>query len=343
MATLAPRDAAGHDLPAAEHLRLYRAIRLSRAFDERLLTMFRAGQIKGTYFPAIGQEACDAVPVFFANQPGDLFLPSHRDLAAAITRGLDLRDLARTILNKANGSTRGIGNPTWWNDAARNYFVFSPCIGNQYCVGVGAALAFKMRREPNVALVFLGEGGSSKAALYEALNFAGIHRLPVLFVIQNNWWAESVPIHLQSAVEDLTLRALGFNLPGIRLDGNDPPSMIGPVREAVARARAGEGPTLFQFDTYRWYGHSTSDPADYRDASEVAYWKSQDPVLRYARWLTESGLTSAEEIQTLEGAIEQEVLDAIQAVWDDPESEGQEYKQFVYCPDGEPPAPAQRR
>ncbi|MCG3152704.1 MAG: 2-oxoisovalerate dehydrogenase subunit alpha [bacterium] len=325
------------------HRALYRAIRLCRAFDQRLVAMFRSGQIKGTYFPAVGQEACDAVPVFLANEPDDIYLPSHRDLAAAITRGLPIRDLARTILSKLTSTGKGIANPTWWSDASRNYFVFSPCIANQYCVGVGAALAFKMRQQPQVALVFLGEGGSSKGPLYEAMNFAGIHRLPVIFVVQNNWWAESVPIHLQCAVEDLTLRAIGFNMPGIRLDGNDPAALIAPFREAIDRARTGEGPSFFQLDTYRWYGHSTSDPADYRDPAELAYWKSQDPVVRYADWLIRQEVFTADAIAALDAELEAHVLGEIEAVMAEAEPEGREYLEYIYCPDGPPPAPSQRR
>lgn len=342
MSLNAPILAADLKMTRFQHLALYRAIALSREFDQRLVAMFRSGQIKGTYFPAVGQEACDAVPVFLANERDDIYLPSHRDLAAAITRGIPIRDLARTILSKSTSAGKGMANPTWWGDADRNYFVFSPCIANQYCVGVGAALAFKMRQQPNVALVFLGEGGSSKGPLYEAMNMAGIHRLPVIFIVQNNGWAESVPIHLQCAVEDLSLRAQGFNMPGMRLDGNDPPALIGPIREAVARARAGEGPSFFQFDTYRWYGHSTSDPADYRDPEELAFWRSRDPVLRYAAWITGQGVATLGDIAKINDEVAAHVLAEIAAVMDEPEPEGREYLDYIYCPEGDPPARAQR-
>ena len=331
-------------LPPADLRRLYRALKTCREFDERLVKMFRAGEILGTYFPAVGQEACDAVPVFFANEEGDLVLPSHRDLAAAITRGVPLLSLARTILNRSTAQGKGMANPTWWGDTDRSYLAFSPAIGNQYCVGVGAALAFRMRGQKNVALVMLGEGGSSEGALYEGMNFAGLHRLPVIFIIQNNWWAESVPITLQSAVEDLSLRAYGFNMPGIRLNGNDVPGLIAPVRDAVARARNGDGPTLFQFDTYRWYGHSTADPANYRDEAEVEYWKNQDPISTFERWLAGNGVMSAEDLALEAMTIDAAISVAIEQAMSEPEVEDRAlYRQYVYCPDGPLPAPIQRR
>ena len=343
MATAVSTAPAALPLPPADLLVLHRHLKLCRLFDEKLVQLFFSGQLYGTYFPALGQEACDIVPVFFANAEDDSYWPSHRDLGAAIMRGIPLVDLARTILARATSQGRGMANPTWWGDTGRNYLAFSPAIGNQYCVGVGAALAYKMRKEPNVALVFLGEGGSSKGQLYEALNFAGLHRLPVIFVIQNNWWAESVPIHLQCAVEDLTLRAIGFNMPGVRLNGNDVPSLIGPCREAVARARAGEGPTLFQFDTYRWHGHSTADPANYRDEDELAYWKAQDPVATFEAWLVNSGVATRQGLAEITAGLEREIQVAVDTALPEPEPEATGYLGAVYCPDGPPPARIQRK
>lgn len=338
----APEDS---QLPASpqELKDIHHYMKLTREFDQRMVEMFRAGQLLGTYFAQVGQEACDVVPGYFAGEEDDIFLPSHRDLAGAIVRGAPIYELACNVKSRATSQDKGNSHPVFWGYTKGNFLVCSSIIANQYCVSAGAALAFKMRGQRNVAIQTLGEGGSSKGPLYEAMNFAGIHRLPVIFIIQNNWWAESVPIHLQAAVEDLTLRAIGFNMPGIRLDGNDVPNMIGPVREAVERARNGEGPTLFQFDTYRWYGHSSIDPANYRDQAEVDYWKAKDPVATFEKWLIDHGIYTADEVAAKEAAIRAHIEDEVARAELDPHPEAQDYKQYVYCPDGPLPAPAQQR
>lgn len=339
----APQSAA--NLPATpEELKdIHYYMKLSREFDQRMVEMFRAGQLLGTYFAQVGQEACDVVPGYFTRETDDLFLPSHRDLAGAFVKGAPVYELACNVKSRATSQDKGNSHPVFWGYTQGGFLVCSSVIANQYCPSVGVALAYKMRGMKNVVIQTLGEGGSSKGALYEAMNFAGIHRLPVIFVIQNNWWAESVPIHLQAAVEDLTLRAIGFNMPGIRLDGNDVPNMIGPVRAAVERARNGEGPTLFQFDTYRWYGHSSIDPANYRDQAEVDYWKAKDPIATFERWLMEQGIYTEAQLtareQEIRAHIEAEVIRAEQ----DPDPDTEDYKQYVYCPEGDLPAPVQQR
>ena len=330
-------------LPPEELQRLHYYLKLTREFDQRMVDMFRAGQLLGTFFSQVGQEACDVVPTFFANHDDDIVCPSHRDLGAAIGRDAPVYLMAANMLSRATAQDKGLSHPVFWGYTDRNFLVPSSVIGNQYCVGVGAAMAFKMRKQPNVALVFLGEGGSSNGALYEGMNFAGLHRLPVIFVIQNNWWAESVPIHLQAAVEDLSLRAVGFNMPGIRLNGNDVPNMIAPIREAVDRARNGDGPTLFQMDTYRWYGHSSIDPANYRDTAEEEFYKAQDPVANFEKWLLQNGVYTQEALDSRNKAIGQEITDGIVRASGDPEPDSRQYLDLVYCPEGPLPAPVQRR
>ncbi|MEO7995593.1 MAG: thiamine pyrophosphate-dependent dehydrogenase E1 component subunit alpha [bacterium] len=330
-------------IPADDLRQLYYYLKVCREFDQRMVDMFRAGQLLGTYFSAVGQEACDTVPIFFGREPDDLVSPSHRDLAGCFTRGATPYLLACNMFSRATAQDRGFSHPVFWGDTAHNFLVPSSVIANQYCVGVGAALAFKMRGMKNVAFVMLGEGGTSKGALYEGMNFAGIHKLPVIFIIQNNWWAESVPIHLQAAVEDTSLRAEGFGMPGIRLNGNDVPNMIGPCKEAVERARSGGGPTFFQFDTYRWYGHSSIDPANYRDEAELEYWKAQDPIPHYEQWLVRNGIYTDATLATETERIKTEISDAIVKAQGDPEPEARNYHNYVYCPDGQLPAAAQQK
>ncbi|HYE79062.1 MAG TPA: thiamine pyrophosphate-dependent enzyme, partial [bacterium] len=269
--------------------------------------------------------------------------PSHRDLAGAIVRDCPIEVLARNMFSRATAQDRGFSHPVFWGYTEGNFLVPSSVIANQYTVAVGVAMAYKMRGMKNVSIIALGEGGSSKGDLYEAMNFAGLHRLPVIFIIQNNWWAESVPIHLQSAVEDLTLRAIGFNMPGIRLNGNDVPRMIGPCQEAADRARNGGGPTLFQFDTYRWYGHSSIDPANYRDETELEFWKAQDPIATYESWLVQQGVFTEDQLKAREQEIRDHIDNAIRSIMSEPDPEAKSYLDYVYAPGGELPAPIQKR
>jgi TPP-dependent pyruvate/acetoin dehydrogenase alpha subunit len=168
-----------------------------------------------------------------------------------------------------------------------------------------------MQGKDNVVIAFFGEGSTARGGWHEALNYAGIHKLPIVYVCQNNFWAESVPARLSAAIDFFSDRAKAYGFPGITIDGNDMIEVYKTAQEAIARARAGKGPTFIECLTYRWYGHSEIDPADYRTHDELEEWKQKDPVARAEMKLTELGILSKAKRESIVDEIELEIDEAI--------------------------------
>ncbi len=249
---------------------LYRALTLTRTFDAKVIALQRTGQI-GTYASTLGQEAI-GVGLGSAMHAQDVLLPSYRDTAAQILRGVTLVEL----LLYWGGDERG-------SDFAgpREDFPICVPVGTQYGHAAGVATAFRLRRQPRVAVVTGGDGSTSKGDFYEALNLAGAWRLPLVFVINNNRWAISVPLARQSGTPVLADKARAGGIPGVRVDGNDVVAVRVAVERALARARTGEGATLIEALTYRLGDHTTADDAGrYRDADEVSRHWAEEPLVR---------------------------------------------------------------
>jgi len=192
------------------------------------------------------------------------------------------------------------------------------------------ALAYKMQRKPNIVVALSGEGATSLGFWHEAVNFAGVHKLPIVFVIENNLYAESVPVALQTAVEDMSVKASAYGFPGLTVDGNDVVAVYSAMRKAIDRARTGNGPTLLECKTYRWYGHSEIDPAKYRDPAEVEYWKSRDPIPAMERYLQSKQLWSHEWKKELTAESNAEIDDAIAFAEGSPAPRGEEALDHVF-------------
>jgi pyruvate dehydrogenase E1 component alpha subunit len=261
------------DLPAL--VALYRAMVLTRAFDLKAVSLQRTGRL-GTYAVSLGQEAV-SVGVAGAMRPEDVLLPSYRDNGALLWRGVKMEE----ILLYWGGDERGNRSSGPAHD-----FPFCVPVGSQAPHAAGVAYAMKLRREPRVAVCLLGDGATSKGDVYEAMNFAGVQKLPVVFVINNNQWAISVPLRLQTACSTLAQKAIAAGFPGEQVDGNDVIAVRESIGEAVAGARGGAGPRLVEAVTYRLGDHTTADDAArYRPAEEVqAHWKAE-PIARLRAYL----------------------------------------------------------
>jgi pyruvate dehydrogenase E1 component alpha subunit len=292
-------------------VRLYRAMTLTRSFDAKVIALQRTGQV-GTYASTLGQEAI-GVGLASAMRAEDVLLPSYRDTAAQILRGVQLHEL----LLYWGGDERGSAFA-----GPREDFPICVPVGTQYCHAVGVATAFQLRRQARVAVVTGGDGSTSKGDFYEALNLAGAWRLPVVFVINNNRWAISVPLERQSGTPVLADKARAGGFPGVRVDGNDAVAVQAVVAAALDRARGGDGPTLVEALSYRLGDHTTADDAGrYRDAEEVSRHWAEDPLLRLRNYLVaEHGWNKADEEALLDGcAAEIEAaVSAFQAVPPDP-------------------------
>jgi TPP-dependent pyruvate/acetoin dehydrogenase alpha subunit len=304
-------DLARYGLQAPELRELYTLLLRTRLLDERMRKLFKAGRFAGTYFSAVGQEATTVGPVY-ALRPTDWVAPSHRELGALVAKRVPVETILAQVYARHNSPDKGKSHPCHYSAPEHRFFTPASTVAANTVVGVGIALAFKLRSEDSVVACFFGEGATSQGGWHEALNFAGVHKLPVLFVCQNNLWAESVPASLQAAIVDFSDRARAYGIPGLTVDGNDVLEMHLQARAAVARARAGGGPTFIEAKTYRWYGHSEIDPADYRPKEELESWQARDPVPRLERRLLDAGVIDAGYRAEVSAAIDREVDAAVQ-------------------------------
>lgn len=254
---------------------LYEALVFARAFDDKAFKLQREGRL-GTYAPIRGQEAAQVASAL-ALESSDWMFPAFREPGASFVRGLP----PQMIFQYWSGDERGSIIPPGQND-----FPISIPVGTQIPIGAGAAWGAKLRGDKIAVLVYFGDGATSKGDFHEGLNFAGVFTLPVVFFCQNNRWAISVPLQQQTAAPTLAQKAIAYGFPGIQVDGNDVFAVYAATSAALARARAGKGPTLIEALTYRIGDHTTADDASrYRSADEVAAWKRKDPIERLVRYM----------------------------------------------------------
>jgi pyruvate dehydrogenase E1 component alpha subunit len=287
---LTPEGEVAADLPAfatdpAQLIRLYRAMVLTRAFDAKAIALQRTGRL-GTYPSSLGQEAV-AIGVASAMRLDDVLMPSFREHGAQLWRGVMLREL----LLYWGGDERGSDS-----SGPKHDFPVNVPVGSHAPHAVGVALAFKLRGEARAAVCVFGDGATSKGEVAESLNIAGVWQLPAVFIINNNCWAISVPVSRQTAAATLAQKAIAAGIPGEQVDGNDVIAVREAVERALARAYAGQGPTLIEALTYRLGDHTTADDASrYRDDSDVSARWSEDPVARLRRYLTKLGRWAKED------------------------------------------------
>ncbi|MFI5289127.1 MAG: thiamine pyrophosphate-dependent dehydrogenase E1 component subunit alpha [Polyangia bacterium] len=299
-------------LSSEEARRLYRGMLTIRIMDERLLAMQRQGRI-GFYGEAKGQEAA-VIGAAAALGPEDWLVPALREAGGAIYRGLTLRQYVAQILGNADDIAKGRQLPCHPGSRAAHYVTMSSCIATQLPHAVGMAMAAKIKRDPVVVLGCLGDGATSEEDFHVAANFAGVFQAPVVLFCSNNQWAISTPCARQSASETFAIKALAYGIPGVRVDGNDVLGVYAVVKDAVERARRGEGPTLVEALTYRVSAHSSSDdPSRYRDERVTEEWKMRDPIARYRRYLLAQGFLDATADERLKAEIDAEVREAIAA------------------------------
>lgn len=293
---------------AEQLLQLYRLMTLTRIFDTKAINLQRTGKL-GTYASSLGHEAAH-VGIGAAMRPEDCFAPMYREYGAQFWRGVKMEE----VLLYWGGDERG-------NDFAgpRHDFPWCVPIGTQCLHAAGAALAFKLRKEPRCAVSVIGDGGTSQGDFYEALNLAAVRELPVVFVVVNNKWAISVPLSMQTASKTLAQKAIAAGMPGIQVDGNDVIAMRQTMEEALAQARAGDGPTLVEAVTYRLSDHTTADDASrYRDKAEVEEARKVEPLIRIRRYLTGIGAWSEAQEDSLKAECAAQVDEAVRNYLDTP-------------------------
>ena len=297
-------------LSPGEMRQIYTGMLRSRLLDQRLLPLQRQGRI-GFYIGATGQEA-GVIAGAHAIGEGDWFVPGLRETSAALYRGLPLRTHLAQMFGNVNDITRGRQMPCHSGSRASHHVVMSSCVSSQLPHATGLAMAARLCGDKAVVLGYCGDGGTSEEDFHVGLNFAAVFKAPVVFVCQNNQWAISTPLALQTRSTTIAQKGLAYGLPSRRVDGNDVFAMYVAIKEAVDRARAGDGPSFIEALTYRLGAHSSSDdPTRYRDEDEPAEWRRKDPLVRFRTWLTAQGLLTAEGDATLVADIEREIREAV--------------------------------
>jgi TPP-dependent pyruvate/acetoin dehydrogenase alpha subunit len=305
---LEPAAAAGDRPLPDERLRhmLY-LLKLARYFDERMEALYRQGRLPGAIYSGRGQEGTH-VGVAFPLEADDSLFPTHRDLTAQLTKGLDLKRVMAQFWGRIDGYTRGRdGNSHIGDWYGNKTFTVMSHLPIAYPVAVGAGWAYKREGNRQVAMAICGDGATSNGRWHEAINWSAIHRLPCVWVVNNNQFAYSTPNRFEFPVPTIAERAAAYGIPGVRVDGANVLEVYAAAQEAVDRARDGGGPTLIESVSLRWRGHAGHDPAKYVPQELLQdHVENRDPVRNFEEYVLESGVVTKEELEELHTRIERE-------------------------------------
>ena len=283
------------DLDREKLLWIYERMVLTREFEGRIAQLFAAGELPGFLHFYVGEEAV-AVGVCAALRDDDFITSTHRGHGHCIAKGVDVDEMMAELYGKATGACKGKGGSMHIADVDKGMLGANGIVGGGAPLACGAALTGKINGRGQVAVCFFGDGASNQGAFHEAANLASIWKLPVIFVCENNGYAEATPASYSVSVQDIAHRAGSYNMPGLVVDGQDVFAVYEAASEAVRRARAGEGPTLLECKTYRYLGHFSGDPGGYRTDEEIAAAKSRDCIERFKRQVLAQGLVEEREL-----------------------------------------------
>ena len=318
----------------ADLLHMYYYLRLTRALEDRITALYRQGRIVGGCYTSHGMEAI-AVGYASALAHDDVIAPFHRDMGAFLIRGITPGEVLAQYLGKRTGPTKGKDGNVHMGDLKRGIIGFVSHLADNLPVATGAALAFKMRGESRIVVAGTGDGGTSRGDFHEAMNFAAVRKLPVVFFCTNNQYAYSTPLRLQMAITDVVERAKAYGMPGEIVDGNDVAAVYLAAKRGIAKARAGEGPTFFEFKTMRMHGHSEHDPAKYVPPELLEEWKKRDPILAAERLLIEADYGDETYFHEIGERVKKEVEAALEFAEKSPLPEGPEALEGVFATDAD--------
>lgn len=289
--------------------RWHETMLIIRKFDEMADKLFQGGHVRGTVHTSIGQEAT-SMGVCANLSDDDIILATHRGHGTAIAKGSDPRAMMAELLGRKTGLCKGKGGSMHIADLPKGLYGANPIVGANLVIASGVGLAFDIQKKPNVCVAFFGDGASNQGTFHEGVNMSAIWKLPVIYVCENNGYAVSLSAERSTAVADIADRARGYDIPGVVVDGMDVLAVNEAVREAVARARAGKGPSLLEMKTYRFRGHSRGDPPSgvYRSKEELESWMKKDAVLRLEKHLKMTK-EQIEEANTKADVVIQEAVD----------------------------------
>jgi len=301
-----------HEQSSERLLDLLYWMMLTRGVDDRCEALFKQGKFPGGIFAQTGHEAI-SVGSSILLEEGDAIAPMHRDLGAYLVRGMSPGRIFAQAMGRTAAPSGGRDlNTHGLGDISLRIFGYVSHLPQSMGIALGAAYSFLYRDEDRVAMTYFGDGASSEGGCHEALNLAAVLNAPVIFILENNRYAYSTPLEKQCRIEDLAIRAEGYGIPGVTIDGTDIIAVMDTTKEAVERARSGGGPSLIECKNLRMKGHAIHDPADYVPAELLKHWEERDPVEQFRRQLAEAGTLDEESLQSIKARIEREIEEAVE-------------------------------
>jgi len=325
----APPPAPGGDLDADRLLKFYRDMLLIRRFEERAGQLYGMGLIGGFCHLYIGQEAI-AVGMQSLFQPGDQIITGYRDHGHMLAAGMDPREVMAELTGRAGGSSRGKGGSMHMFSTEAGFYGGHGIVGAQVSLGAGLAFADWYRETDNCAFTYFGDGAANQGQVYESFNMAQLWKLPVVYVIENNQYAMGTAVERSSATTEFAMRGASFGIPGEQVDGMDVLAVQDAGRRATERVRNGGGPIILEMKTYRYRGHSMSDPAKYRTRDEVDQVRTTRDPIEHIRPLLEQAAIGADRIKTVDDEVKAIVAEAVQFAQSSPEPDPSELYTDVY-------------
>jgi len=313
----------------------YESMLLMRRFEEKAGQLYGQQKIRGFCHLYIGQEAC-ASGAISALTKDDKWITAYRCHAHPLGLGTNPGAIMAELFGKVTGTTKGKGGSMHIFDKDKNFMGGHGIVGAQIPMGLGMGFAEKYKGTKNLAICYMGDGAVRQGAFHEALNLAMLYKTPVIFVIENNGYAMGTPVRRSSNVEDLSTLGESYDMPSFAVDGMNVEAVHEAVAEAAERARRGDGPTLLEMRTYRYKGHSMSDPQKYRTKEEVEEYKQRDPMEQVLATIKENNILSEEEIEEIIKGVKQKVTDAVKFAEESPWPDGQDAFKDVYIQEDYP-------
>ncbi|MBF6606051.1 MAG: thiamine pyrophosphate-dependent dehydrogenase E1 component subunit alpha [Chloroflexi bacterium] len=308
----------------------YRRMLEIRRFEEKVQELFMGGHIQGTTHLCQGQEAV-SVGAIAAMRPDDVLTNTYRGHGQALARGMAPETAFAELMGRRTGGSGGVGGSMHLVDFSMGNIGSNAIVAAGLPIAVGAAMAFKLQGQARVALTFFGDGATNIGTFHEALNMAAVWSAPVVFIIENNLYGEYTPLRATTPIDDLARRADPFGIPGTIVDGQDVEVVRAAVAVAVERARAGDGPSLLEMKTYRYRGHSRSDPAKYRPDGELEHWQARDPIAILGRRLAAEGTLTSDAQAALSTEVQRDIDAAAERALAAPYPNLEETARYVYA------------
>jgi pyruvate dehydrogenase E1 component alpha subunit len=311
-------------------LEMFYWLKLMRGFDLRLSTLVKQGKVRSGVYTGIGQEAI-IVGTCFGLRKEDFICPLHRDLGSFLMKGVEPKVMMSQMFAKTTGLSKGRDSALHSGVTELGIFGNTSMLGANLPIAAGIGYTFKMEKVDNVVVAYFGEGASNTGDFHEAMNFAGVQQLPIVFVCENNQYAYSVPLEKSMAIDDVAIRAEGYGFDGVAINGNDVLAVYQASLGAIARARAGDGPTLIECKTYRWHGHSEHDKAFYRTDEELAMWKSRDPIPTFTTYLQSRHVLDDQKQKDVEARVASVIDEAVEFAMNAPDPAPEEAITDLYA------------